>query len=254
MSSQNLSLAALLALALGGCGSSSGPGDGGAPSLDGSPDGVAPGDRLPLAEDLGSNGQFALQWGLVWVGVPNFGIGCEQAGTPTIVLRATDARGQTTVDRFPCSDRGGRSSVLPPGTYDLVVSVLDEKGTVLASASLPHPLIIGQVTDLGQIVFELQSFHITWDILRAGQRATCADVGGQMVQLVTRLAGGPEVIHSFPCTDGGATTEAIPMGIYAVSVRLIGAAGAVLWYSDPMTVDLEDDRPGDLPSVTFPFP
>jgi hypothetical protein len=255
-----LMFVALAALWLAGCGSSTSLGVDGASSLgaDGSVDalapvnvdGGAPADQIPPASDLPGSSVFALTWTLQWFG-SSAPITCQEAGTPTVILRATGDHGQVTEERFPCADQRGLTRPLVPGSYGLQLVVQDQRGSTVGLVSWTAPLIAGQLTDLGMQGFELQSFTLPWSLARAGKSVTCAEAGAQTVELVSRHGQDAPITYSFPCMDGVGSTPAIQMGKYDLEVRLLNATGKVLWQSNPMTFDVEDEGRAALPPVLF---
>jgi hypothetical protein len=109
------------------------------------------------------------------------------------------------------------------------------------------------LTDLDTVVFDIQSFVLNWSIDRGNVGASCGEVGGVTVELITRLGEDEPRRLSFPCTapNHSAASGAIPTGSYSVQVRLLDVAGKELSSIKPMTFVVGGTRRAVLPPITF---
>lgn len=198
---------------------------------------------------------FTVGWSLVYVGGNNR-VSCEAAGTPTVRLTMNNiTTNETFVSNFPCNVGGGTSNDLPGGRYTVRIALLGAGEKEMSVQEGDFALNRHGLTDLGDIGFEVQSFHLAWTLARGGRSLACQDVDGKTVNLRTRLASEPEVVHSFPCIAGAGSTPAIQVGTYAVGVALLNSANAVLWETNqPMTVAVDDERRAVLEPIRFDLP
>ena len=211
-----------------------------------------------LAGALGASGcveadhpAFTVGWNTVFVN-SDTAVSCQNAGTPTVELAMTNlSTKHTYVNKYSCDARGGESEPLPGGRYDVRISLKNQAGVEVSNNQGEFNLVRDGLTDLGVIVFEIQSFQLSWSISQGGQSRACQDVGAQNVNLVTRLNSEPEVVYQFPCGAGTGFTPAILIGTYSVKPQLVGGGGAVLREFDPMTVPVTDTERAVLPSVVF---
>jgi len=211
-----------------------------------------------LAGALGASGcgesghpAFTVGWDTVFVN-SNTKVSCQNAGTPTVELTMTNlSNHQKYVDKFNCEANGGESEALPGGRYTVRIGLLNKDGVEVSNQEGEFNLVRGGLTDLGVIVFEIQSFQISWTLARGPMSLRCQDVDATTVNLVTRLNSEPEVAYSFPCGAGTGFTPAILIGTYSVKPQLVGGGGAVIREFDPMTVPVNDSERAVLPSVVF---
>jgi hypothetical protein len=263
---------ALVACLLAGCGSSSLGVDRGAvdsgsavdsaaiPAMDAAPppDAAPQPDFAPPADvaripDLLNGAFFTADWTIQWFGSPAK-VTCAEAGTPTVVISTTDAANRTFEDRFPCEAMKGWSRQLPSGTYLFGISIEDERGQELGYARGEQELLPGRENNLGDKGFELQSFQLGWTLQRGGKPVTCAAAGATSVELVATLGSEAPVTYSFPCNDGKAATKGIRQGHYLVVMRLLGAGGTLLAVNPGVMVEAGDERRATVPPVTFALP
>jgi hypothetical protein len=212
--------------------------------------GVAPADAAVAPDGLAGGAWFAVTWQVQWFGSSQ-PVSCAEAGTPTVLLRATDTADRTTTDRFDCAALTGQTRLLAPGTYLFDLSIEDERGQRIGYSTWHFDLLAGQTNDLGLQAFEVQSFLASWRLLRAGQPTTCAAAGARSVELVARRAAEPAITFSFPCADGKAATKAIAQGDYLVEARLLGAAGETLARTAAVPVEAGDEKRATVPPLTF---
>lgn len=197
---------------------------------------------------------FTVGWSLMYV-ESDARVSCEQAGTPTVKLTMNNVTtNETFVSTFPCNVGGGTSNALPGGKYTVRIALLGAGDREMSVQEGDFTLHRHGLTDLGDIGFEIQSFHLAWTLARGGNSLRCSDVNAATVQLRTRLASEEEVNHDFPCIQGAGSTRAIQTGTYAVGIRLLSSAGAVLWETNmPMTVAVDDVKRAVLPTIQFTF-
>jgi hypothetical protein len=198
------------------------------------------------------------QWRVAYVAGGGV-VGCEDAGTPTVRLRARNIRsGAMYTANFPCSAGSGITDVLPVGDYEVELALLDNfvnpdgtKGGRPVSQITGGPWAVRRhgLTNLDPIEFQVQVFEIDWILVRnvAGQAmrsVMCEEAGATTVELDTQLGNEAHEKFRWPCADGGGVTQAIRVGNYANQVRLLGAGGAVLSETNvmPMRV-VETERP-----------
>jgi hypothetical protein len=214
-----------------------------------------------VAGTLGASGcggeshpAFTVGWNTVFVN-SNTPVSCQDAGTPTVELTMTNlSTKRTYVNKFACDARGGESESLPGGRYDVKIALKTQAGVEVSNNEGEFNLVRDGLTDLGVIVFEIQSFQLSWSISRGGASLACPSVDAQTVNLVTRLNSDPEVVYSFPCAAGSGFTPAILIGTYSVKPQLLSSNGTVLREFDPMTVPVNDTERAVLLPVVFDLP
>lgn len=262
----------MLAIGLGACSSGDGSFRGRSDGNDGTPDAavVTLPDASPL--DLDARGDagaatdadtdanfttaFFLDWTIEDVGPPiNDVVLCEEAGTNTLAVAATNTSTGFRKDfLFPCSAQKGVQLPLPPGPYSLAVRLLRGDNVEVSSIVIPLSLAPTGVTDIGGIVFEIQSFSARWSIARAAAPntpVTCASVGATAVELTATTKDLPPFVFRFACVDGTGLTQAVPDGDYALQYRLLNAAGAALSQLNPANYSTPVGTPAVLAPVTF---
>jgi hypothetical protein len=213
---------------------------------------------LGLVGALGASGcveadhpAFTVGWSMVFVG-SNTGVSCHDAGTNTVELTMVNSSTQRkTVDKFPCDAAGGQSETLPTGHYEVTIALLNQAGAAVSTNVGDFNLVGGGLTDLGVIVFEIQSFDLSWSIARNGASLACQDVNAATVNLVTRLMSDPEVVYTFPCAAGRGFSPAILTGSYSVRQQLVSGTGAILRDLPPTTVPVNDTDRATLMPVVF---
>lgn len=197
------------------------------------------------------DGAFVVTWELQYVGPERERISCDFAGTTTVLLETRSVRtGQVFQDRFDCRSNGGRSQTLPPGTYEVTLSVLSREGRALSALSGRFDLFRRDLTDLGHIEFKVQSFRVVWSLVRGNMPVTCEQAGATQVKLVTQLADEAPQAYTFPCPDRTGQTVGVPTGPYTAQVQLLGAGGQILSQTRPMALPVGGDRRADV-VVTF---
>jgi hypothetical protein len=194
-------------------------------------------------------------WGLQYVG--DGSVSCDDAGTPTVTLDAEHVQTRNKYTRsFPCIDRRGSSGVLPLGPYSVSISLKDRLGRPVSAIGGGIAEIHRHgLTDLGTILFQIQTWELTWSINRRSPDGNlvsvgCSEVGGQTVQLVTQLGEEDREMFSFRCEDRAGITQAIRTGSYGAQVKLLNTAGQVISQTDPMNYPVTADRRAAL-SITF---
>jgi hypothetical protein len=212
-----------------------------------------------LAGALGASGcvesdhpAFTVGWDTVFVN-SNTKVSCQNAGTPTVELTMTNLSShQKYVNKFNCEANGGESEPLPGGRYTVTIALKNKDNVEVSTQEGEFNLVRGGLTDLGVIVFEIQSFQISWSLARGPMSLRCQDVDATTVNLITRLNSEPEVIYPFPCTAGSGFTPAVRLGVYSVRPQLVSSNGTVLWDVDaPKTVTVDDSVRAVLDPVVF---
>ncbi len=199
----------------------------------------------------GDTPAFQLDWGLVYI--EGQAVSCADAGTKFVDLDVQNLSTKAVFhDRFECQAGGAVGSELPAGPYVVSVRLRDANGG-LVSESAPVNLQVSRHarTDLGTVVFHIQSFSLAWSLARNSAAITCAQAGADKVELITQLGEGAPVRFKWPCTDRSGTTTAVSAGSYSVQVRLLDGGGGVLYTSEPMTFPVDDQHRANLPPITF---
>jgi hypothetical protein len=250
-------LAVLAIAGLAGCGSSTSVSrdsavtadasplapDGGAPALDGL---LQPADGLPAGR-----GAMIVDWAVQYVGSTG-PVSCAQAGTPTIIMGVTPSSGPPIPTGARCDSERLTTQPLAPGRYDVRFELRDGYGVGVSTHQGLFDVQPGSVTDLGIVIFEVQSFKLAWSLSRGGQPLTCAAAGATRVELTAHLDGGRETTYTFPCADGQGASTAVQVGSYLLAIRLLGAGGATLWQSAmPFAFNVSADQRAVLPPVVF---
>ena len=214
---------------------------------------------LPACGGTADTGAF-FDWGIVDVGAPDTApfLNCDESVGigATVVLEAQDLSrgGAPQTFSYPCAAGGGNVPGLLAGQYSMTVRLL--RADNIAVSSLPLGTVSvarrGQ-TDLGVIVFEIQSLSLNWLIKQASNLnapVTCAAVGATQVELTVTAATQAPTVFRFPCTNGQGQTQAVTVGAYVISARLLNAVGSEL---SNLSLDFvtPDNTPALLPLVTF---
>lgn len=162
---------------------------------------------------------------------------CAAIGGDTIEILATSYSGRRTYQEFyDCDDLHATVPDLRPGSYELEITLYDAAGHPLSQPfSLPVEVRSNEVAEAGNFEFNFPApgpgptgrFTASWVVTVNGADATCADVDGSVVQIVTQGPAGQQVF-AFDCNAMTATTDALPAGSYVVSIRLLDAAGKML--------------------------
>jgi hypothetical protein len=240
-----------LLVALVGCGSSVGTPDGAVPADAfvpvSPPDGLfQPADGLP-----GGQAMMTVSWNLLFVGSSQ-PVDCTDAGTPTVVLTVTPLGGAPLPTSAPCSSKSLTTPAVAPGNYDVSIELRSSNGVTVSSSMGNFTVQAGEVTDLGVVVLEVQSFQLAWTLQRGGQPISCADANATTVELNAQRMNEPQVTYAFPCTAGQGATPAIVLGTYLVGVKLRGTNGTVLWETQmPMIIPVDDRNRALLPPVVI---
>lgn len=214
---------------------------------------------LPACGGTSDTGAF-FDWGIVDVGAPLDAafLTCEESGGGTVVLEAQDLSrgGAPQTFSYPCSAGGGNVPGLLSGQYAMTVRLLRSSDNIAVSSLALGTVSIARrgQTDLGVVVFEIQSLKLNWIIKQANNvsaPASCASVGATQVELTATAVAQAPTVFRFPCTDGQGQTQAVTVGAYVISARLMNAAGTAL---STQTLDFvtPDNTVAVLPLVTFP--
>jgi len=213
--------------------------------------------------DGDDDGAFIADWQVLFLG--NELTTCKAAGTPTVTMEVARRGGERFTESFDCALERGRSRVVPPGTYDVTMTLENSLGEAVSGISGTFDVTHRGLVDLEIIRFQVQSFVLTWSINKAGFPVKCADVGATTVHLVTQRGQDGPITYPFPCSANRGVTQAIPLDTYSVYPQLLDANGRVLDSKRAMTVDAgetERDANNQLvvkravlkPPVTFELP
>jgi hypothetical protein len=202
------------------------------------------------------NSAMIVDWDLRYVGpderTQGDRVACEDAGTTTVELemrnRSTNA---VFKDSYQCKDFGGKSKVLPSGLYDVRIALKTAGGQEISAQQVQAEVVRRGLTDLGLVIFQVQSFELTWTVSRGNMATMCDKVDGKDVKLIAQLANEPSKSYLFPCSDHGGVTTAILTGPYNLQVQLLNSAGAVISTTAPMPFLVSGSRRAVLPIVDF---
>lgn len=179
---------------------------------------------------------FVFDWGLQYV--QGEAVSCDDAGTKTVTLEVehVNTRVRRSID-FSCRDGRGVTPVLPLGPYNVAISLKDGQGRQVSAISGGVAEISRHgLTDLGTILFQIQSWNLAWSVVKRGVGpVACGQADAKTVQLVTQLGSEPQETFTFPCDDRAGITTAIRTGSYGVEVKLLNSAGSVISQVTGMT-------------------
>jgi hypothetical protein len=173
---------------------------------------------------------FRAFWSLEYVGGGS--VGCGHADVPEVSVVARHLGNNSPFPfKFPCDEGAGMTSVLPLGQYEVTLSALNSaREEVSRITGGPWEIRRHGITDLTPpIVFEVQSWSLTWAISRnlpggAMRPAGCAEVGAKWVRLITQLGNKDRTQIDWPCEGGAGVSGAIQVGSYGAQVALLDAA------------------------------
>jgi hypothetical protein len=222
---------------------------------------------LPACGGMEESG-VVVDWGILDVGDSDDALflACAEVGGRTVVLESQDLTRGGAVQRFsfPCDASGGIVPGLLSGRYAMTLSLLRTDSVVVSSLAL-GTVSVGRRgnTNLGLIVFDIQSLSMNWLVKKASDLNTpvgCPVVGATQVELIATAAGQPPNVFGFPCGPGKGRTQAVTSGAYAIQARLLNAAGEALDLVGPageatkvLVLDYvtPTNSPGVLPLITF---
>ncbi|MDX2019098.1 MAG: hypothetical protein SF187_02580 [Deltaproteobacteria bacterium] len=214
---------------------------------------------VPACGGSNDSGLF-VDWQIEDVGPPiNDTVSCDEAGAATVVLEATNATRGTPAEIFnvPCASGSLTTTPLASGTYNVNLRLLRSDNVEVSSIALP-PIGVRRsgVSDLGTVVFEIQSFQSQWIVTKstAPQVAvSCTSVGATTVEFTAASVspGAAPFVFRFPCGPGLGVTQAIPDDTYNLTFRLLDAGGNPLSVFGPMAFTTPVGTPAVLPQITF---
>ncbi len=142
---------------------------------------------------------------------------------------------------------------MTPGSYVVNLRLRDVAGRVVAeTASLRPDLPRHGAIDLGRIRFRVQSFVLSWSVTKADRLVSCQDVDASTVELTASPQVGERLLFKFPCSNRTGTTVAVPLGTYALDVRLLDSADKPLWATfAPLSFVAAANVRAVLPSISF---
>jgi hypothetical protein len=137
------------------------------------------------------------------------GLACEAAGTPNVTIKAvnSDSKAATT-DKLSCAAFMGTSRVLAPGPYDVTIQLEDAAGRAV-SAVTSKLTLVGGANDAGELLFQVQSFKLTWSVERNAAAVSCQAAGAATVELQAKL-GDEMAVYKFPCADNSGRDDGHP--------------------------------------------
>jgi len=161
-----------------------------------------------------------------------------------LVNAATDRPEAHTVDRFACTDRGGRSSQLAQGAYTSWLEFVDADDRVVAT-SLPQSIEVGPfTTDVASTVYLDAGYaSLAWSY---DDEPFCGDSFNPLQWIQLSLTGPTTITSLFSCHDRQGLAGPFPPGRYTVWVGqgLIGHDRPAITIEAPNRVTV-------LPAETF---
>jgi hypothetical protein len=125
----------------------------------------------------------------------------------------------------------------------------------VSSIALPTTVVNRRgLTDLGVVIFEVQSFVSRWAVTRAaapGVPVSCDSVGGTTVEFTATTAGLPPFVFTFGCGDVQHISPAIPDGDYSLRFRLLDGVDNLLSELPAVAYTTPVGAQAVLPQVTF---
>jgi hypothetical protein len=190
--------------------------------------------------DDGSDARIAVNWSVAYVGPE--ATTCDAAGTPTVRLEARrTSSSQTYTFDFDCGPQNGITDGIPPGTYDVRLSLLDLKQRPVASTMDTFEIRRRGPTELAPVQFQVQAFQVQWLMVvvdpmsKAMRVPTCAEVGVKTVEFSAQISSDPAgETFRFDCRDnpGVGLTSAVRIGSYSYQFRLLDATDKPLTEGD----------------------
>lgn len=191
----------------------------------------------------GNDARIAVNWDVAYVG--GQAAGCDRAGTPWVRLEARSAGSQHLYSfDFDCAPLNGLTDYLPPGSYDITLSLLDAKKRPVASTSGNFAIRRRGVNELDPVQFQVQALQVSWlmvlqEMGGAMKTPSCEALGVSKIEFSAQLSGD-EVgeTFQFACilNPGQGLTTAVRTGNYAYQFQLLDAADKPITQSDIKSV------------------
>jgi hypothetical protein len=126
-------------------------------------------------------------------------------------------------DSFDCANDAGAEILLDPGEYDVFIEPVGPIGTFAGVTDVVEgddgDLIIRDYADFPE---DAGYFFLTWQIDDEDPAIVCPKIGSAGVGVLATLVGpGDGFDDLFNCEDGAGTTDALPLGEYAINVDLL---------------------------------
>jgi hypothetical protein len=205
----------------------------------------------------GGDARISVAWDVAYVG--GAPAGCENAGTPIVRLEATSNSAHKYTFDFNCGLLSGVSDFLPPGSYDVRLSLLDSKNRPVAKTDGNFDIRRRGINELNAVQFRVQAMQLSWLlVVQAGNGAmstpSCAQVGVKTVQFSAHLATDAPAdsdVFQFDCLEnpGLGVTTAMRTGNYSYQFTLLDAANKPLTQSDIKSVVIADGADAPLTMV-----
>ena len=209
----------------------------------------------------GGDARIAVNWAVAYVGPEP--TTCDAAGTPTVRLEARRS-GSTQLYSFDfdCAPLNGLTDYIPPGNYDVTLSLLDLKKRPVASTTGNFNINRRGTNELTPVQFQVQAFQVSWLLVVKGpgnamRTSTCAELGVKTIEFSAQLSSeSAGETYRFECLEnpGLGLTSAIRTGNYAYQFRLLDATDKPLTESDlkPLVVG-GGNQLAIVPAETFTF-
>ena len=179
--------------------------------------------------DPDQTGTLDVTWNLLDDGAA---AGCP--GPDATIVAQPAGGGSPYQDIYDCADGGGLAADLPVGDYTVWVDISD--GSTLLAQSEAVDLSV-DAGDLIDVIYDIDVangfFDVSWEI--AGSSCSGVNAGG--VSVLSTLSGTTQGIDDvFDCADGEnpaiATTGALPIGDYVVSVAVLDQSDLAIGEAD----------------------
>jgi len=212
------------------------------------------------SDDSSSDGSFLVSWDLqTRLAASPGAISCADAGVTTIRTTSQPVAGGMIVDLFDCSVGVDETAPLPQTDYTVWVDALDSADALVAE-SFSQDASIFDTNPVGvdfSFPVDIGYFGLTWTLTRDGVQETCADEGGDGLEILSTPVngGGTGFDEIFDCSDGSATTTSdLPLDDYTVSITLIDANDQPLNNPENKSTSLDyGNQLNDLGNFEFDF-
>jgi hypothetical protein len=208
----------------------------------------------------GGDARIAVNWAVAYVGPE--ATTCDAAGTPTVRLEAR-RRSSTQLYSFDfdCAPLNGLTDYIPPGNYDITLSLLDLKQRPVASTTGNFDIKRRGTNELNPVQFQVQAFQVSWLLVVKGpgnamRTSSCAELGVKTIEFSAQLSSETAgEIYRFNCLEnpGLGLTSAIRTGNYAYRFRLLDAADMPMTESDLKPLVVGGNQLAVVPAETFTF-
>ncbi|MBI4821262.1 MAG: hypothetical protein HY791_33690 [Deltaproteobacteria bacterium] len=160
--------------------------------------------------------------------------GCDLIGAQTMSLTSGPASRASFDASAPCVDGEAEVTELPPGVYEVIARLFDDRGSVVATNSIPTVVVEAEARaepptlDLFSPTFEGGSLLATWTANGTTAAAGCVALGGRSVR--ARVVQRLDTATSTSCATGRLLLPRLrPAGDLSVSLLVLGPV-------DPITL------------------